>query len=364
MKYIIPRNKLIPDPSFEDILNSGALIRDEGGTPVGQGLYIYRGSDPRLPNSALIPFGKMFLFQLGMIYLPDKVFSLLDHAKEPFEAVLPLLSFGLGQLEMAPEVVLMAGEEAIGHALSGGIRQETRPKNMFEIFSSTKPAGTRPMNITEYATSREKQVEARPRGISEHKLSPGKQYYTKPANVSDLVNKGALYLPGVQIVEIEHQMIPTTILRRKIYRALLTYERLDGQRASYTIVSWGPPGPALFAAFSTVVLASRGRGEFAHLVSTIKTEQTDAELVWASYIEQYKARYGEDWRNHIGELITGVNQVVNERLQQKGFTEQRIAAEVLERLAPLIPHYQQVPELKEWVRITEQMAGNQQVSKP
>ena len=70
MKYIIPRNKLIPDPSFEDILKAGPRFTDKDGNPVGDPLTLYRGNDMSFPKSAKLIEGMQFLYNEGMVYIP------------------------------------------------------------------------------------------------------------------------------------------------------------------------------------------------------------------------------------------------------------------------------------------------------
>jgi hypothetical protein len=118
----------------------------------------------------------------------------------------------------------------------------------------------------------------------------------------------------------------------------------------------------VFEAMISFALRARRRGEFSHLTSTIKREQVDGDALLVSYIEKYQSRYGEQWQQHTVELLTEVNQVCDEDLERKGFTQQHLYAAVLERIAPLLPYYRQVPELRDEVRLLEEGVGNQQVA--
>lgn len=360
MKYIIPRNKQVAAPSVDNILKSGALLKDKDGNQVGQGIFMYRGSDHSLPKKDLVPLGKMFLFHLGMVYVPNKVFSFLDHAREPFAAVMPIMSGGLSEIfDMLPAPIGPMVEELIDEGLSSEMRPEARPKNMVEVlFSRDKPK----MNVVDYALSSEMQLATQALNIERHFLTPEKYGAALPTNTSDLVNKGVLCMPSVQIVEIEHQQTPSGFLRKEEHRVLMTYERRNGERASYILVSWDALGPKLFEAFSSVVLASRRRLEFAQMVTAVKAEAVDAEPLWASHLETYRSRYGEEWAKHLNELIVEVNKLVNQELERKGVTAQRISTKILGRLGPLLPYYRQVPALNDWVRILEETAARKPVA--
>jgi hypothetical protein len=314
VKYVIPRNKLIPDPSFEDILNSGASFKNKEGKPIGDQAFLYRGSDHSLPKSAMLPEGQLFWFNLGQIFLPNKAKTYFDLAAE--------------SLKIGTTMVLGGAFESL--------------------------VGELPIYLAALVHT----------GI-EHTLFPEKEHAAPSANpvVADLVSQGALYLPAVQIVEVEHQVIPR-VLRKPEQRVFFTYERLDGERTTYGLRFFSSLAPTEFEAMISFALRARRRGEFSHLSSIIKTEQFDGDAVLASCIEKYQSRYGEQWQQHVVELIAEVNHACDEEIERKGFTKQHLYAAVLERIAPLLPYYRQVPELRDEVRLLEEGAGNQQVAAP
>jgi hypothetical protein len=314
VKYIIPRNKLIPDPSFEDILNSGPSFKDTEGKPIGDPGFLYRGSDRSLPKSAMLPEGQLFWFNLGQIFLPNKAKTYFDLAVE--------------SLKIGTTIVLGGAFESV--------------------------VGELPIYLAALVHT----------GI-EHTLFPEKEHAAPKANpgVADLVSKGALYLPAVQMVEVEHQVIPR-VLRKPEHRIFFTYERLDGERTTYGLRFFSSLAPDVFDGMISFALRARRRGEFGQLASIIKTEQFNGDAVLASYIEKYQSRYGAEWQKHAVELLAEVNQACDEELERKGFTKQNLYAAVLERIAPLLPYYRQVPELRDEVRILEEKVGNQQVAAP
>jgi hypothetical protein len=97
--------------------------------------------------------------------------------------------------------------------------------------------------------------------------------------------------------------------------------------------------------------------EFGYLISAIKREQANWEQLWASHVEKYQSRYGEKWREHGPELVTEYENAFNEELERKGLTAQRLHALLLERIAPLVPSYRQIPRVKQMVHFLEESAA-------
>ena len=308
MKYIIPRNKLIPDPSFEDILKAGPKFSDKEGNPIGDPSTLYRGNDMSFPKSAKLIEGMLFWYNEGAIYIP----KFASYADVHFDLMRQALQAGA-------IMVLGAGVESIigelpiylGALLHMGIEHKLFPEK-------------------EHAASRLKMIAA------------------------DLVKKGAVYLPYVQLVEIEYQMIPPKFLRKAEHRFLFTYERLDGERTTYGFWSYSSNPQD---AFILATINARMQCEFGYLIPAIKGELANAEQVFASLVEKYQSRYGEKWREHGTELITEYQTLCDEELERKGFTAQRLHAVVLERIAPLLPSYRQVPRVKQMVHFLEESAA-------
>lgn len=306
MKYIIPRNKLIPDPSFEDILQAGPRFTDKVGNPVGDPLTLYRGNDMSFPKSAKLIEGMQFLYNEGMVYIPKfasyaEVYS--DLSKQALKAGATIV------LGSAVESIIGELPIYLGALLHTGI---------------------------------------------EHKLFPEKEHAASHLKMiaADLVKKGAVYLPYVQLVEIEYQMIPPKFLRKAEHRFLFTYERLNGERTTYGF--WMYSSNPL--AQDKVVLGwidARLKSELGYLIPAIKGELANSEQVVASLVEKYQSRYGEKWREHGAEFITEYQNLYDEELKRKGFTEQLLHATILERIAPLVPYYRQIPRFKELVQFLE-----------
>jgi hypothetical protein len=303
MKYIIPRNRQIPDPTFEDVLSSGALAKDKTGSPEGDAVFAYRGNNPRLPKSDFISFGKVFPFKFGMIFIPDPPPRFGDYLAETISATTTLL---IGAL----------------------------PKMALDALAQTP--GASPQSA----------------------ISTAKGRAAKPGSgvIAKLEKQGALCLPGVEIVELEHQLDPGGFLRKKSHHSTLTYERVDGQRATYSFATFSPKAERLVDATIECVLKSRAVGEFDYLAGAVKAEQIDAEPIWASHIEQYKSRYGNAWAKHIDELSADVKKVADAELERIGFTTERAMTEILKRIGSLIPYYRQVPHLRDLVNGIEEGA--------
>jgi hypothetical protein len=303
MKYTIPRNRQIPDLTFAEVLGSGALAKDKARSPEGDAVFAYRGNNPRLPKSDFISFGKVFPFKFGLIFIPDPPPRFGDYLAETISATTTLL---IGVL----------------------------PKMALDALAQT------------------------PGGGHQSGISTAKGLAAKPGTdvIAKLEKQGALCLPGVEIVEVEHQLDPGGFLRKKSHHTVLTYERVDGQRATYSFATFSPTAERQVAATIECVLKSRAAGEFDYLAGAVRAEQLDAEPIWASHLEQYRSRYGDDWAKHIDELSADVKKVADAELERKGFTTERGMAEILKRIGPLIPYYRQVPQLRDLVTGLEQGA--------
>ena len=168
---------------------------------------------------------------------------------------------------------------------------------------------------------------------------------------SELERRGALYLPGVDLVELEHHLDPPTLLQRKIrHRWVLTFERRDGTRTSYTL-AWRLPKDAKtdVTGMTAGMLAARRDGEFDQLAHLAMAEHVDFKAIFQSKLNEYRQRYGNELGLHWAELQADVGSACASELERIGFTEQKGAAIALERLAPLIPAYEQVPVLPDAV---------------
>ncbi|MCU1267112.1 MAG: hypothetical protein JWM21_3430 [Acidobacteria bacterium] len=306
MKYVIPRNRQIPDPSFADVLRSGALARDKTGNPEGDNVFAYRGSNPKLPKSDFISLGKIFPFTFGLIFIPDQAQGFGDYLAETISATTTLLVGTLPKMAIDSQIQpLSAGDHSA-------------------LFAAHELA-TRPLNET----------------------------------IAKLVKLGALYLPGVEAVELEHQVDPGGFLRKGSHHSVLTYERIDGTRTTYSFATFSATAERLVNATIECVLQSRAMGEFDYLAGAVKSEQVDADQTWAAHVETYKKRYGDEWIKHIEELSGDVKKVLDAELEQKGFTTERAMAAILERIGPLVPSYRQAPKLSDWVKGLEEAAGGQ-----
>jgi hypothetical protein len=306
MKYIIPRNKLIPDPTFEAILQAGPRFTDKDGNPVGDPSTLYRGNDMSFPKSAKLIEGMLFWYNEGAIYIPN----FASYADVYFDLSKQALKAG-ATIVLGGAVESIVGELPIylGALVHAGI---------------------------------------------EHKLFPEKEHDASHLKMiaADLVTKGAVYLPYVQLVEIEYQMIPPKFLRKAEHRFLFTYERLNGERTTYGFWTYSSNPQDKFV---LGMLDARLKSELGYLIPLIQGEQINSEQVWASHVEKYQSRYGEKWREHGAELVTEFKNACDEELERKGFMGQGqgLHAATLERIAPLVPYYRQIPRFKELVQFLE-----------
>lgn len=103
-------------------------------------------------------------------------------------------------------------------------------------------------------------------------------------------------------------------------------------------------------------LAARRDGEFGQLAYLVMAEHVDFKAIFQAKLEEYKLRYGSELGLHWAPLQSDVGTACAAELKRIGFTEQQGAATALERLAPLIRYYEQVPIVKDGVEAWRAMA--------
>lgn len=316
MKYVIPRNRLVPDPSFEDIIQAGARFKDNNGNPIGDPSTLYQGNDINFPRSAQLVEGMLFHYNQGMIYIPkwasysDMYLNFSKHAVK--SGITTVLAGGL-------ESIIGELPVYLGAAVHTGIEQTLFPEK-------------------EHTNSHLKML------------------------ADELVKKGAIYLPGVQLVEMEYQIVPPTFFRKADHRFLFTYEKLNGERSTYGLHFQSSHPPDIFEQFISGIIDTRWQSEILYLTGIIQAEQIDQNSVMNSTIKKYQSLYGEQWREHIPELLAEFKEVCDAELERKGFMGQRLHAAILERIAPIVPYYRQVPRSSEMIKMLEDSAGNQQAT--
>ena len=144
-----------------------------------------------------------------------------------------------------------------------------------------------------------------------------------------------------------------------MHRLILTFEQVDGQRTTYTHMRFvAAKSQAHIDAIITVILRARWKAEFKYMATAVMSEFVDAGPVWDEYIAKYQARYGGEWGKYVKELTAEVTDALDAKLKEKGFTPKLCMTEILKRIQPLVPYYQQAPELKDWVRGLAEAAGN------
>lgn len=308
MKYIIPRNKLIADPSFENILRAGPESVDKDGNPLGNPFVLYRGNDMNFPSAAKLIDGKLIHYNGGMVYLPKFASysdMYLNFSKESLKhGVTQILAGGLESIIGELPIYLSAGVHT-------GIEQTLFPEK-------------------EEADLRLKKTAA------------------------ELTDKGAICLPWVQLVEIEYQIFPASFFRKANHRFLYTYEQLNGERKTYGFHSFtsNSQDHIVLSAISARMLY-----EFGSLTESIKFEQVNGQQLWITLVDKYRALYQEKLGAHAAELLAEYQELFEQELKQKGFTDQSLHAEMLKRLAPLLPYYRQIPRYNVMVQIFELSAA-------
>jgi len=308
MKYIIPRNSLVPDPSFEDILLAGPKFSDEAGNPIGDRSTFYHGNDISFPRSAQLVEGLLYWYNEGAIYIP-KFASASDQ----------YLNFSKEMMKIGVTSVLGASVESILGEMPRSLQAGVHTGIEHILFPEREHAVTQLQEIVE-----------------------------------DLRKKGTVYLPYVQLVEFEYQMVPPRFLRKAEHRFLFTYEKLNGERMTYGMLAQSSdPQDAFIAA----TIRARMGSEFGYLISAIKCEQVNTGQILAAAIEKYQSLYGEKLIEHRAEIRVEFQSRYEQELKQKGMTDQFLHATLLERIAPLLPAYRQLPQYDQALRYLEESAA-------
>jgi hypothetical protein len=304
-KYVMPRNPMIPEMSLHEIVSSEPLMRNANGQVVGDPVPVYRGNSPKLSITSMYSPGTMYLFKLGWLYVTQGPSS-------PSEWM-----FGA-----AKEAALMTAP---------GIGELAGP------FSELVTEITRKL-MEEVHTSRAEGHKGALKGKTNDVAS-------------ELQRRGALFLPGVNLVEIEYFLDPPKLFSKKEWhRCVMTYEKRDGKRTSYTVGWRGPIGKLNVGATMNDMMAARRDGEFGQLMTLVVSEHVDLDAIAKSKLEEYRKRFGDALGEHWAEFEADLNATCEAELARVGLTRQRAASIALERLEPLIPSYETVPVLSEAVR--------------
>ncbi len=312
-KYAVPRNNGIEETSLAEVLASDPLAKDKDGTIEGSRMPLFDGGGAPNPKSALLRPGLMFSFKLGWLYVFDERQTeaqwLFQAAKMAALFVLPTVAESTGEMSHLVE--------EIGNKLLLG---ETG-----ESGSGQKSEGA---------------------GVSWNA-------YLKMLN-----ERGVVFLPGVNLVGAEHQVDPPKLFSRERHRLIMTYERPDGEQKIYSMSFDSPHARQIVTGMIAMLFEARWWGEFSYLTDKVKLEQIDdIEAIGDAVAKEYRARYGDKVADHISDIYADYQKACDAELERKGFTSSKAGQVMLERLAPMVPYYEQVPALKQGLSALRGMAG-------
>ena len=310
-RYVMPRNPALPDVSLREVVYSPPLFRNAKGQVTGDAVPLYRGDAPKV--AAMVSPGTLYEFRLGWLYVVQGPNS---PAEWMFSAAKEAAMFA------APGVGELAGP-----------------------FSEIVTEVTR------------KVIEEIPTNRSEREQS------LKGASgdvAAELEKRGAVCAAGVDLVEIAYYVdAPGFLSSKEVHRCVMTYERRDGQRTIYTLAWRGANGQRNVNAIMTDMITARRDGEFDQLVYRVASEYLDVYAIARAKVEEYQTRFGDQAEAHRAELVADLDAAYKAELDRAGYSEQRAAATALERLAPLIPHYEKVPLLNEAVGALRKIAADE-----
>ncbi len=312
-KYDVPRNRDIPETSMAELLASEPLAKTKEGKVEGSLMDLYEGRDSKLPRSALIPTGKMYAFKIGWLYVSDERMSeaawLFEAAKMGAIIALPVIAEAAGAMSDFVEEIgktLLVGEDA-------------------DEPTSTKSVGTG-VTVDEY--------------------------------IKMLAERGTVALPGVNLVEAEHQVDPGRLFTKERHRLIVTYEHPNGERKTYSLAFQTPNAKQIATGMIQMLFETRWWGEFSYLTGKVKSEQIDdIDALGLAVVGDYKTRYGDKFVDHLAELYDDFQKACDAELERKGFTASDAGAIILERLAPVIPYYEQVPTLNQGLNALRDLAA-------
>lgn len=315
-KYAVPRNKDIPTASLAEVLTSEPLVKNQDGTVAGSPLRLFEGRAAPLPMSALLRAGKLFAFKLGWLYVPDERQSeargLVEAARAAALLVLPAVAEATGSFSKFVEEI---GKELLAADAN-------------ENGNAQKSSGT---------------------GIN-------RDAYLKMLN-----DRGTVCLPGVDLVEVEHQVVPRKWLAKEGHRLIMTYEQPGGEHKTYSMIYDSPHAQQIATGQIAWLLESRWLGEFSYLLQQVKLEQIGGseaiEAIGAAVAQEYKAKYGDKVADHFSEVNDAFQNACDAELKRKGGTLSQAGESILGRLAPMIPYYEQVPVLNQGLSALRGMAA-------
>ncbi len=304
--YAVPRNPAVPSPAFGDVITSEPLTRDRDGRPAGDRVRVYRGGEIPPPGSTLLDTGPLVCFERGLLFV-----ATTGHPewREVLQQVGEMATkrASSAALELALDVALPMHEMIARPLRSASL------ENFVGELTGHDPV--------------KEQVAA-----LELRLSSGH----------------TLALPYVNIVRVRSERAWRWGRLRNATWIVLTLETSSGETTTYCVAGLDPgfPGHCMRCRFEQ---------EFLHLARAVWNELLDLQGLWRSLTDRYPnlstvvvGRVWDDWKGN-----------VQARVAARQITQAQVAALVLRRLEPLLPHYRRIPRVLERIQTVEPIARGQ-----
>jgi hypothetical protein len=314
LKYSIPRNRLIPEPSVLDVLASGSLFKSREGKVEGYAMPLFQASGEPSSQFAMQSRGIIYYFKHGQVYIYDEAKTI---AAQLFQGAALAAGFALPGL----------GE------LAGGLSTFVEKGGEFLLDKA-----------------KDKLDERRP--VAGETL--GEQ-----AKV--LESRGMVLLPGANLVDVEYQVEPGGFLSKETHRLIYTYEDTQNRRARYQTGA-AMKGEKSEAANTAIKMAITARmwTELEYLFSMIKAEYApNFDAVETEMRAAFDKQHGDGTAARSLEFTKEVNDWYESEVKQNGFTTTLCGQRALAMLEPMREVYDRTPVLGGMMQNLRALAAGQ-----
>lgn len=298
-KYSVPRNSLIPDQSLRSILLSDPLFKSGTGTVEASPMSLFHAAGDAGSKLKLQKRGVTYFFKHGTIYVYDEAKQVaayaIDSAKCFAGALLP---------ELGAELLDMASDLA--------------------------------------------------REIANDKLNERNTHSqdTLDQQIATLESRGVVVLPGVDLVDLEHQVEPAGFMSKEAHRLVLTFEDRARQRNRYQLgVSLTGKDVETVDTLIRMAFSFRMWGELAYIFPMVKYEYAPGfAAIFSEMRTSFEQQHGPDTAVQNPAFAKEVDDRFLAETTQNGYTVMKGAQRALELLEPMREVYDKTPVLQEMMQ--------------